>query len=169
MQNKQTTKQTLNSPATLAKKINGLSGSQFVTSQWWRTHTHTPSTNASYNQRYHFPAAVIFQSKVALCRSASSARCSRSSPESCSSGERMAEGENGISSLLIMDHNQPQDYRENRVLIEAQLYVNCFFSSPPPRSQQSFLDMRSNNQKLLWNSNADPQRQAVQYVSGFPQ
>lgn len=39
----------------------------------------------------------------------------------------MAEGENGISSLLIMDHNQLQDYRENCVLIESQqMYVNCF-------------------------------------------
>lgn len=39
----------------------------------------------------------------------------------------VAEGENGISSLLIMDHNQLQDYRENCVLIESQqMYVNCF-------------------------------------------
>lgn len=38
------------------------------------------------------------------------------------------EGENGISSLLIMDHNQTQDYRGNGVLIEPQPYGNCFFS-----------------------------------------
>ncbi len=42
------------------------------------------------------------------------------------------------------------------------------FSHTPFYNQQSFLDMRSNNQKLLWNSNADAQRQAAQDVCGFP-
>lgn len=112
---------------------------------------------------------ILEKNNAALSRNVSSARCSRSSPESWSNGGTVAEGENGIASLLIMDHNQPRDYRENWVLIEPQLYVNCFFLTLLFYNQQSLLDMRSNNQKRLWNSNADPQRQAVQYVCAFPQ
>lgn len=41
--------------------------------------------------------------------------------------EATAEGENGIFSLLIMDHNQSEDYRETWVLIETQLCVKHFF------------------------------------------
>ena len=82
----------------------------------------------------------------------------RSCPTGDTDGWIAPRGGDGNASLLIMDHNQPQDHREKaektRLLIEPTSYVNCyslsyfgsflFFSLPPstPSNQQSLFCIR---------------------------
>lgn len=74
---------------------------------------------------------------------------------SCSTGNHQKRWKWDL--LTVNYGSQPALFhRGKQVLIEPQLYANWLFSYLYFfYNQQSVLDMRSNNQMLLWNSNAD--------------